>query len=364
MPGKSIITYKQLVLLVFTSRIIITLTNMPGLTDPPANQDLWLSEFFGLPMMLLLSVPLYLLWKRYPNQTIIQYSQVIAGRAGKLFGALYVWFFMHLTIITLYQYSSFVSTVVMPETPILFFIITMVLFGVYAARNGIEVICRMSELLTPIIMTSIIIIALLLAKDMDFKALIPVLEKGWGPVLHGGFTISARTTEILGIAMLLPNLNDTLKIKKVFLLSYTLMLIFFLIISVPILTTFGVELAKNRSFPFFDTVKLIKVGDFLERIEAIHMGIWLLGGLIKISFSLYLSVSGLSQLLNLKDYKPIALPAGILLIPLTTLCFQSIVDLRQFTSYQISTPYCLLFILIIPSILLISTIMKKGVRQA
>jgi len=365
MPEKGKITYKQLILLVFTSRIIVTLTNMPGLTDPPANQDLWLSELFGLPIMLLLSVPVYLLWMRYPNQTIIQYSQVIAGKVGKLFGALYVWFFMHLTMITLYQYSAFITTAVMPETPSLFFIITMVLFGVYAARNGIEVICRLSELLTPIIMASIIIIALLLIKDMDLKALTPVLEKGVGPVLQGGFTISARTTEILGIAMLLPYLNDTQKVKRVFLLSYTLMLIFFVIITIPVLTMFGVELAKTMAFPFFDTVKLIDIGDFLERIEAVYMGIWLLGGLINISFSLYLSVLGLSHLLNLKDYKPIVLPVGILLIPLTTLSFESIVGLRKFTSYKISTPYSLLFILIIPSILLvISMIRKKGARQA
>lgn len=365
MPEKGKITYKQLILLVLISRISITLTNMPGLTDPPANQDLWLSELLGLPIMLVLSVPVYLLWKRYPNQSIIQYSQVIAGKAGKLFGALYVWFFMQLTMITLYQYGSFMTTAVMPETPLLFFVITMVLFSVYAARNGIEVICRLSELLTPVIMGAMIIIALLLVKEMDFKALTPVLEKGWGPVLHGGFTISARTTEILGIAMLLPYLNDTLKIKRVFLWSYTLILIFFVIITIPILTTFGAELAETRAFPFFETVKLIDVGDFLERIEAIHMGIWLLGGLIKISFSLYLSVLAISQLLNLKDYKPIVLPAGILLIPLTILSFENIVELRKFTAYKIFTPYALLFILIIPLILLlISMIRKKGARQA
>lgn len=364
MPEKGKITYKQLILLVFTSRIIVTLTYYPGLTSPPANQDMWLQLILSLPIMLLISVPVYFLWKKYPNQSIIQYSQVIAGKAGKIIGALYVWFFLHFTMIILYQYGNFVTTAVMPETPLLFFVITMVLFSVYAARNGLEVICRLSELLTPVIMISIIIIALLLTKDMDFKTLTPVLEKGWGPVFHGAIDTGVRTGEILGLAMILPYLNDTQKVKRVFLFSTTLIVIFFLLITFSVQTTMGVELAKNQEFPFYSAVRLIDIGDFIERIEAIHMGVWLLGGLIKAAFFFYLSVLGLSQLFSLKDYTPIVLPTGLLLIPFTALSFESSVEMREFTSYKISTPYFTFFILIVPSILLlISMIRKKGASK-
>lgn len=358
------ITYKQLIQLIFISGIIIFLTDLPVLTSPPANQDLWLSELLSFPILLLLSAPVYLLLKRFQNQTIIQYSQTIIGKAGKLIGVLYVWFFIHLTAIALVQFSIYFSTAVFPETPLVFLIICLVLFCAYAVRKGIEVIGRLSEIIAPIIIIGFITMTVLLIKDMNLEVFTPVMEKGFFPVLHGGFTISARTVEILGIAMLLPYLNDHKKVKRVFILGLSLIVIFFLIITISTLAVFGVEEAKNLTFPFCSVCKIISVGDFLERIESIFKGIWLLGVFIKISLYYYLAVLGMSQLFNLKDYKPLVLPAGTVIVPLSILIAPSIVEFREFTSYKIFSWYALFFILFIPSILLIiAVIRKKGERQ-
>lgn len=83
------------------------------------------------------------------------------------------------------------------------------------------------------------------------------------------------------------------------------------------MTTFGVEEGKTLTFPFFSVVKIIDIGEFLERIEAFHMAIWILGGIIKVAFYYYLAVLGISQLLNLQDYKPIVLPFSTVIVPLS-----------------------------------------------
>lgn len=358
------ITYKQLILLIFISRLIIHITYMPVIIEPPKNQDIWLSELLSLPIMLLVSIPVYLLWNKFPNQTIIQYSQTIAGKAGKLIGVLYVWLFIHFAAITVCQFCEFLTTAIAPETPMLFFGISLILFCAYAVRKGIEVMGRLSEIIAPIIIVATITMLILLIKDMNLEVFTPVMEKGFFPVLRGGLTLSSRTVEILGLAMLLPYLNDRKKVKRVFILGFVLMIIFFLIITISVLTTFGAEHAKKHTFPYFDAVRLVSVGDFLERIEAIHMGIWLLGVFIKISFFYYLAVLGMGQLFNLKDHKPLVLPIATIIVPLGFLIGPSIVELREFTSYEIFTWYSLFFMLVIPSILLIiAVIRKKGERQ-
>lgn len=358
------VTCKQLILLIFVSRIVITLTYFPAFAAPPANQDIWLSELLSLPGILLLAVPVYLLGRMFPNESIIQYSQTLIGKAGKLIGVLYVWLFIQLSAITLMQFSNFLTTAIMPETPVLFVIISLTLVCAYAARCGLEVISRMSEIIAPIIMIAVIMIALLLLKDMDLKVLTPVMEKGFLSVLHGGFTIAARTEEILGLAMVLPYLNDRRQAKTVFPVSFLLVIMCWLVMTIPTLTVLGVETAKTRSFPYFSTIKLINVGDFFERIEAVHMGIWLLGVFIKLSFFYYLAALGLGQLFNLQDYKPLVLPVGTVIIPLSILIVPSIVELREFTSYKIFTWYALFFILLIPSVLfIIALIRKKGERH-
>jgi len=353
------VTYKQLIFLVFISRIVITLTYIPGLTAPPANQDIWLSELLSLPIQLLLAVPVYLLWERFPSQSIIQYSHTIAGKAGKFIGLLYVWFFVHLTAITLSQFSVFLTTAVMPETPILFFAFSLTLFCAYAVRKGIEVMGRLSEIIAPLIMIGVITIVIFLTKDMNLEVLTPVMEKGFVPVFYGGFTISCRTVEILAMAMVLPYLNDRKKVKPIFIIGFSLIIIFFLLITISILAVFGVEEAKNRTFPFFSAIRLISIGDFLERIEAVHMGLWVLGVFLKISFYYYLAALGLGQLCALKDYKPLVLPMGAVIVPLSILITPSLVELREFTSYKIFTWYALFFILLIPLILLLAAIIRK-----
>lgn len=358
------ISARQMILLVFISRIIILFAFLPILVAPPANQDVWISILVMLPINLILAVPIYLLAKKFPNQTLYEYCQTIMGKAGQWVGLLFVWFFLHSTTISLSNFSNFFTTTIMPETPSLFFIITFTLVAAYAVHHGIEVLGRFSEFIAPFIILAIIGVFLLLSKDIDLHELTPILEKGIFPTLIGGLYASSLMIETLALGIILPFLNDQRKIKKVFIFSTFLLVPFILIITLSVLTLFGTELAKSYIYPFYGAMRFVHVGDFLERIDAIHIGIWILGMSIKISLSYYLTALGLSQLFHLKDYKPLVLPTGTIIVSLTTLINTNVVELREFTSYRIYTWYTLFFILFMPSLLLLTAkIRKKGARS-
>lgn len=359
------ISAKQLICLIIISREILAFSFLPSITAPPANQDIWISTLIAFPMQLLLVIPVYFLYKKFPNQSIIQYSQTIFGKAGKVLGLIIICFFIHLTAMTLSQFNLFMTTAIMPETPKLFFIISLTLFCAYAVSKGIEVLGRVSEIITIIITaTATLTLVALLISDIDLKGLTPIMEKGLLPVLSGGLSISSRTVEILGLAMILPNLNNGKKAKTVIIISSLLMIMMLLFFVLSTLTTFGIEETKRLTFPFYSVIRLITIGDFIERTEIIHIGIWILGMFIKVSFYYYLSVLGISQLFNLKDYKPLIIPTGVFIIPLSILLVPSIVELREFTSYKVFTGYSLFFIFIIPvTLLIIALLRKKGVYQ-
>lgn len=358
------LTYTQIILLIVISRIIVPITYLPALASPPGNQDIWISSLLGFPIMLLVAGPIYMLLKRFPNQTIIQYSQVIMGKAGKFIGLLYIWIFIQSTAITLMQLSMFLTTAVMAETPLLFFQISMMLMCAYAVRSGLEVLGRLSEIITPISIVAVIMLCLLLTKDMDFKALTPVMEKGFYPVLHGGFTITVRTLEIIELAMLAPYLQERHKVNTILVVSCLVITIIFLILPISLVCVFGVEEAKNRSFPFYSMVSLIDIGNFWENIQAVHMAVWVLGVFIKISLDYYLAALAIGQLFNLQDYRPVVLPVGAIIVAIGTIIAPSLSQLQEFLSYKIFTWYSLLFITLIPCfLLLIAIIRKKGEGQ-
>lgn len=60
-------------------------------------------------------------------------------------------------------------------------------------------------------MIALIGVILLLVKDMDIKELTPILEKGIYPSIFTGLSPVSQTVEIIGMAIIMPFLNDRKK---------------------------------------------------------------------------------------------------------------------------------------------------------
>ena len=358
------ITPKQLVLLVVISRLVITMTFFPALDSPPGNQDVWLSVLLSIPVQLLFSVPIYLLWKRFPHQSLIEYSQTILGKAGKLIGILYILYFLHALSLFSCQWCSFLTTVIMPETPVLFILVFLLPFCAYAVIKGIEVISRLAEFFAPLVFVGVIIVFLLLSKDVDLNVFTPFMEQSFLSILIGALVISARTSEILVLAMVFPYLNVK-KAKLVFISSYLMLAFFWIIGTVTVLATLGLDLTRIQQFAYYTAIQIVNVGDFIQRIEAIHISFWILSGFIRITLYYYITVIGLSQVFSLKSYKPLVIPTAAIVVPLSLVLQSNIAELNEFLSYKIEPLYNLFFILFIPSILLIiAVIRKQGDKKA
>lgn len=363
--GNSKITSMQFIQLIIISRIILAFITLPSLKAAPENQDVWISTALSFFIMLLLSIPTYLLWIKFPNQSIIQYSKTLLGNwVGGLIGFLIICFIIHTISLSLSQISMFFTSAIMPETPDLFFIFSLVLCCAYAVFKGIEVLGRISEIVAPLIIISTIAALLILSKIIQLDSLLPVMEKGVFSVMQGSFYEAGNTFEVLIFAMLLPNLNDRQKGKTVFIASFLILVSLLLIISITILGIWGSNEAKSLLFPFAFTLKLAEVTDIIERVEIIYISLWTLGFFIKISLLYYLSAVGVSHLFNFKEYKHFVIPIGSIVIPLSIIMTPNIIELREFLSYKTFTLYSLVFILFIPTILLITSYIRgKGEKH-
>ncbi|WP_088224688.1 endospore germination permease [Desulfosporosinus sp. FKB] len=359
------ITPKQLIFLVAISRLIVSITFFPVFTGPPGNQDVWISEILSLPASLLLTVPFYLLWKRFPEQSLFEYAETLLGKTGKAVVLLYILYFFHGLSLFLYEWSAFLTTAVMPETPVLFVLLFLFAFCAYAVLKGIEVISRFAEFLAPLVFGGILVISLLLAKDMDLKVFMPFMEKSMISIGMGGFAIALKTSEIVVLAMLLPHLKSKKeKAKLVLISSYSLIALLWLITTVTVLGTLGLDLSKMLQFPYFSAVRLVNIGDFIERIESIHLSIWILSGYLKTILYFYIILIGLSHLVGIKDYRPLVISTLTVLLPVSLSVQSNISDLNDFLSYPISIWINIIFIIVIPYLLLaIAFFRKQGVKN-
>lgn len=353
------ITNLQFIYAILLSRLILTLAYLPFFETPPKNQDLWIAVLLSFPLHILLSLPSFFLARRFSNQTIIQTSEEVLGKAGKIIGSLYVWVFLHRTAIVLREFGEFLTAVPYPSTPIIVFIGSMAIISAYAVSKGLETIMRFSEVAFPLVIISITLVLILLTKDMDFQNLQPVFSEGFTPILLGSFIISSRTFEISFILMLIPFINRKKQVAKSLIIAFFIISLVVSLITIAIIAVFGVEQASRRVFAFLSLVRLISIGDFFERIDALHIALWILGMFFKATIYYYMTLLSTSELFGFKDYRFLILPIGAMIVTLSIIQSNNIVDLENFTSYETYTWYNLFFMFLLPLLILIFSIVTE-----
>jgi len=331
-----------------------------------AKQDGWISLLLATFAVLLTAWLVVNLSLRFPGKTIFQFPEVILGRwPGKVVAFLYIWWLIHLNSEILRQFGSFMVSAFLPETPIIVFELLIMVIAAYAVRNGLEVFTRVNEILLPIILGMVFIVNILLTPELDFKRLLPVYtDNGVVPIIKGSVMPAVWLGEIAVMAVLIPYLNKAKEAYRVAAVA-TLITGGILIFSyVNSMALYGPEVVAGWIFPSLNKVRMVNMANFLERLEAIIMFVWVAGGLVKISIFYWATVLGSAQWLELKDYKPLVLPVGVIVLALSIMAHDSILDLYTFLGTS-ALPFSIVFQAGIPLLLLVVAVFRGrgGSRQ-
>ena len=353
MPGEKIAN-RQLFFILFMIRCNIAVAFLPVLTTADAYQDAWISaivQFFPAALLLLFFGGLE---PRYPDLTMAQYSEKLLGRwTGKALTLTILWAFLHMASVEVRIYADMLVTVFLPDTPLLFLITAMVIVSAAAAYSGIEVIGRAADLLFPLYLLMIIgslLLPLPLLKSMLYN-LEPVFARGVGPVLRGAVTPAAVTAQFLTLTMLLPFLTQPKKGLRSALGALAGSSAILIPISLVTAAILGPSPAARALFPFFKMVRAVALSEFIERIEALAVFAWGLGLFVEVAAYLFCGARGLSQVLGLKDYRPLILPLAVIWIVLGVHVSKNAFQLLLFFKPAFFAPYALA-LMILPFALL------------
>jgi len=364
MLEKGKINSLQAVLLLISMILPTAVLSVPSITVKSARQDAWLSIIIATVAGLLMARLVATLGLRFPGKTLIEYGEEILGKVpGKIVGLLYIWWFLHMNALVIGEYGVFLTSAIMPDTPVSVFYIAVVVVAAYAVRNGLEVLSRANQLLIPITVL-LATVFILSTGNMKLSRMLPVFETDFLSLLKGSAVPASWLGEIVTFAMIIPYLNKPREAHRVAALS-VLLVSFFLTASImEALLIFGPHLTGAWIFPVFNAVRLITVDNSLGRLEIIIVLAWVLGGFFKVGVFYYAAVLGSAQWLELKDYRPLVLPVGIILVALSILIHEGIVDLFDFLA-RFWPPYALLvFEAGIPLVLLLVALVRgKGRRK-
>ncbi|MFF2091371.1 endospore germination permease [Paenibacillus sp. NPDC058174] len=355
-PLITVRTYTILVILfMIGTSILIT----PAQLAHEAKQDAWIAAIFGIVLNSLLALLYVSLGERFGQKTLIELCIAAFGKwIGALLALCYIGFFLLLASLMVGDLGFFMTTQIMPETPIEILQILFVILVVAVIRGGIAVYSRAAEIFLPlmIFMFSLLIISML--HIIDYRNFQPMLEFGLKPVIRGGYSFFGLQ-EIIVLMMLYPYVKRSGNRRNAFVGGVLVGGVVLIITTACCIGVMSFLVTSNQLYPAYVLAKKISIGHFLERIEGVMMLIWVISIMIKVVITFDAAVLGLSQVCKLKESKPIVIPMGFGMIVLALLSYPNTIFVQDFLS-KIWSPFATIFMVFVPLLLLLALSVRKA----
>lgn len=298
-----------------------------------AGPSAWVAALVGLPAGLLPLGILYLLDRRAPDRTIVEHARLAAGPVG---GALLTLPILALFLNTLgntpREFTDLVAGVALPRTPTVVVTALLLAAPVAVVRAGLEVLARLAELL---ILPGLLALAGVLAanvRDMQPINLLPVLARGWGPVLQAAAAPAGWYMEMLYLTAILPFGQQRRGAHwRAALLGLLCAGVLLSCATAATQAVFGPATAALAA-PVFQLARVADVSGFLTHLEPFLMVAWVTLGYVKTGIFFYVFCIGLAQTLGLSHHRALTLPVAAMAILVNTVWYDSAADVAYFVT--------------------------------
>ncbi|RRN71199.1 spore gernimation protein [Peribacillus simplex] len=362
------ISTRQFAIIVILFSIGTTILVIPGIMAQEVKQDAWIAAVFGIGIGLLL-VALYIaVGRMFPTMTLVEINETLFGKwIGKAVSLSFVLFSLYSTSELLLYVGNFLTTQIMPDTPIEAIIILFACILIMGIRLGLETLARSAELLFPIfVFLFIILVVAILLPPVQYKVenIQPVFEAGIKPMIHAVFLFTGFfSSPLIVLLMIFPvSVNQQKAAEKSFFIGVLIAGICLLIIIALTIIVLGADTSARNTYPSYILARKINVGDFFQRIEAIMAIMWIISIYYKMSFYFYASVIGFAHIFNMKNYRPLTLPLGMILVSLSVLIHPNVAHSIKFDK-EIWPLYVSTYGLVFPILLLTVNAFRKKIHQ-
>ncbi|MFC7392129.1 GerAB/ArcD/ProY family transporter [Scopulibacillus cellulosilyticus] len=286
---------------------------VPSIAAKYAGQDMWLSPVWSSLIGCLNVFIAWQLYKIYPKTTMIESSKIILGRIlGFVFNFFFLFRLIYDMSIIVREYGEFIH-VFLSKTPLYILMGSLILVCSFAVLGGIEVIARCTQFFLPIVILFFFLMIIFIIPDLKPENMLPVMENGLKPSLKSALFINEWFVEFIYIAFLFPLLKNKKRALSWGSISVLTVMVTMVMANFVCLFLLG-DITEKYNFPVYTVASYISVADFVEHLDGIVMAIWILVGFCQLAMWFYALSLGVSQWLNLSEYRPVVLPLGLLII--------------------------------------------------
>lgn len=348
--GKEVITKHQAITFI---GVFLMSSNLVLPTGVKAGTDLWIAIIVaGIISFFILTIYARIL-SIVPEKDFFETMEIIFGKyIGKFLSLILIWYAFHLGALVLRNFGEYLNVIGITDTPKIIPMAFLQILCIWIVKEGVGVLGRWSKFAIRFFLGLVILTIGFMSNQWDLKNLLPIFYNGVGPIFDGVLhVISLPFAETVVFLLIFSTISKGKRATyQVFWYGLLIGVLVTLVTSVNELLTLGIDAYSHSKFPSHNAISRLYVGDFLQRLEIIPAVGLLGGGFIKVSACLIATTRGLAHMLNLKDYRFLVTPIGLLMLNLSMLVYEDILELIPWASdvwpfyslvFQVFLPVCI-----------------------
>ncbi|MFD3156138.1 endospore germination permease [Haloimpatiens sp. FM7330] len=325
-----------------------------------AKQDGWIAIILATTV----SIPLAFMYCKilniFPNKNIFDIFEIIFGKfIGKIFSVLYIGLGIYIATLIISDFTDFIKIVGAFGTPKIIPLILVGFLCIWMLKGGIEVMARWTKVVLFSIVFLAIITWIMLIPQMNINNLKPVLYNGFSPIIKETMAlISFPFGELFLFTGFINCVKKTKNLYNIFLKGIVIAGSITLVANIVNIMVLGTNINSKSYFPAYETVRRLEVAGVFGRIEIIVASTFVVTEFIEACFCMLTSCKGIQKLFNCKDYRFIVTPTVLLVINLSLILYNNLMEAMEF-DIKIWPYVGVFFEVVLPFIILIFALIKK-----
>lgn len=259
---------------------------------------------------------------RYAGQTIVEYTARILGPAkhplaGRIIGfplfAAYFAFWATSTALVARTFGEVVITTVLTKTPLEVIISTMLITAFIFVMYDEEVLARVNEILLPIIVIPVLVIALSSLQSSRLYNILPLFTGNWTSMLKAVILTAGSYLGFEVMTLFLAHTELGKKRMSSSMIGIAIPGFIYVLIVISGISVFGVDEMRLLAWPTLELIKTTEVpGLILERLESAFLGVWVASVFTSVGNLYYATASVVRETFKLRSHRWVA----VVLLPM------------------------------------------------
>ncbi|MWC26688.1 GerAB/ArcD/ProY family transporter [Paenibacillus sp. MMS18-CY102] len=272
-----------------------------------AKQDSWLAVLLGAIIGLVMLAALLMLQRKQPDAGLVGLLRLTVGPWGAgMIGSLYAIYFAYQSMRNVRDFGELTSLSLLQNRPQWFIMLIIVGIAWYTVLQGNESFFRTTQLLFITTICSYVLLGglIIVTRLPDLHRVMPIMEMGVKPVIKAAVPdiVSFPFTQGVLFLVFWKEAANQSRVSRATYGGYIAAALFIVFMNVMIITVLG-PLAPVTSMPLLEVVQLIRIANFLERLDVIVTLLLFMGLYIKLTAFYMGAALVLRELVNVRYWR-------------------------------------------------------------